>query len=1278
MSDRRKKIEEIKKMKESGVSPMTVLGNKLHEDIKKKYQPEDEEDMEGFIEEDIEQVEEDFGQKPKRINTGKAKVVNTKPETKTREPEAQAKIDKESMDIMSSLLQKKKTVIKERPDVDLDKIGNLQNQFNNGFDKPDILAARRQSPSDGSASEISVVSVNKSEHNKLKQHFGKMQKVAFFISDMVECMTDKSILYLIGKIAFENKYYSTCVKIEDVCRELYVFPRMGYTADQVQEEINQLLTKSHNKAKIEISKVTRKYCFELNLDSRNEDTEIIKISYSFKIPLLSWLKQTGETYKGVIGASYTPTELFMMQKNIQGPIWVDINHLDFNVQQPFTREYINARVHNYHRDIEINTTEHNLPTFVTSTFEIEINPETKEIVAMLMVVYNNFNIDTTEYTSADYILWKQKSFPSESYKSHSGKQNTLKHHLYEFDNEYTMLNHFVALYSSLNVDIIMGHDLLTTSLNILVEKLSSRGKAFLNTFSIFVDEAASKQNKMNYGSGKLRSIFVGKLLVDTYSLSRETIKLHSYSLPSIMEHFFGVQVQSEDKIQRLVENSTKVIKIGSKMQLLPLTLQLSRVAGCLWHLSLEQARSRRNEVLLMHHFYKNNYVVPDKPKYDNDKQKDDKKAKFLGGKVLEPKAGFYDNYVVLVDFNSLYPSIIRQYQICFTTVLREFKEPDTDLMPKDASVIDEEAGDGEIQDPNSQIISNTKSEPLLPDILTYLINKRKAVKNELKKAKTEIQKSQLDTKQQAYKLIANSIYGCLGFPFSRFYAKKMAMLVTCFGRKLLDSSINKVESLGYDVIYGDTDSIMINTREAKLEAALIQGFGIKKEINKQFHKGHGDQQILEVELDGVYKKLLLLKKKKYAGLMVVNYNEIMISQKIIEEQTKLEVKGLDLVRRDWSKITKEVSEKVLDILMTTGDISEVTDFLYNVNQKLNEFAGVKESKGKNTPKATGPTIDISLSHFILKKQLNKKPDDYPKNTNLPHVKVANDMKRLFGKNDEQLVNHFIPFVIVKEGDTLSSKAMHPVEYQDMKDKVSIDVAWYKNNQLVNPIQRILEPIEGFSEDLLKSTFEISVSHEIVQRSETEVFVAKIYEDARDSIPLIYEKIGLDLEDYKIKCHLCKGRCWGFSVTCAGRAVSEKSENNFTVSEYGNRISQVLRRLSYVYGMPVNRCGKCGFSTKLLGATNCCPECGDKLECENNEDVLLTKMYFFRQLAEYYITEINNAEFNGHKTAIKQIDDYLHTNALEAKNLAYLFNLYIKQYKAILNDTIIKPSSSSSY
>ena len=106
------------------------------------------------------------------------------------------------------------------------------------------------------------------------------------------------------------------------------------------------------------------------------------------------------------------------------------------------------------------------------------------------------------------------------------------------------------------------------------------------------------------------------------------------------------------------------------MDLLSLTLNLSQISGCTWDISLKESRAVRIGYLLMHKFYDANYIVP-----DNIKNYNKKRQKYEGGKVLEPKVGFYDNYVILVDFNSLYPSIIRQFKICFTSVIRNFIEP---------------------------------------------------------------------------------------------------------------------------------------------------------------------------------------------------------------------------------------------------------------------------------------------------------------------------------------------------------------------------------------------------------------------------------------------------------------------------------------------------------------------------------------------------------------------------------------------------------------------------
>jgi DNA polymerase alpha subunit A len=129
-----------------------------------------------------------------------------------------------------------------------------------------------------------------------------------------------------------------------------------------------------------------------------------------------------------------------------------------------------------------------------------------------------------------------------------------------------------------------------------------------------------------------------------------------------------------------------------KLMVLPLTKQLTSIAGNLWARTLCGGRAERNEFLLLHEFHGQGYIVPDKPATTLRQQMmeeqedaedgggggggDHKKGgrrrpAYAGGLVLEPKKGFYDRIVLLLDFNSLYPSIIQEFNICFTTVARD-------------------------------------------------------------------------------------------------------------------------------------------------------------------------------------------------------------------------------------------------------------------------------------------------------------------------------------------------------------------------------------------------------------------------------------------------------------------------------------------------------------------------------------------------------------------------------------------------------------------------------
>lgn len=307
-------------------------------------------------------------------------------------------------------------------------------------------------------------------------------------------------------------------------------------------------------------------------------------------------------------------------------------------------------------------------------------------------------------------------------------------------------------------------------------------------------------------------------------------------------------------------------------------------------------------------------------------------------------------------------------------------------------------------------------------------------------------KAELDIRQKALKLTANSMYGCLGYSHSRFYAQPIAALVTAMGRETLQRTVDiATETVGLDVIYGDTDSIMINTRitdPAEYSKVLQLGDKVKHEVNKLY-------KTLELEIDGTFRSMLLLKKKKYAAVTTDRDKD----GKLVYGK---EMKGLDLVRRDWCIQSKDTGRFVLDHILS-GDDREIV--VANIHQHLESLA---ETMRKG---------DLPLEKFVITKGLSKHPNDYPDGRSQSHVQVA---KAMLKNNRPVNTGDYIPYVICAPTDDEEAaknlppveRARHPDEIRRSNGVLKPDIEWYLTQQILPPTSRLVEPIEGASQAII--------------------------------------------------------------------------------------------------------------------------------------------------------------------------------------------------------------------
>nr|CAD2204020.1 unnamed protein product [Meloidogyne enterolobii] len=912
----------------------------------------------------------------------------------------------------------------------------------------------------------------------------------YFLDAFENIYTKPGTVYLFGYLnSTDVKPQSCCITLRNITKQLFFLKREislssknPVTKDDLFSDIQKTFkTLGINEFEIKPEFVTK--CFispDASVPKECQTVEVWAKCNFGRIPT----NLSGDCFSHVMNTTTTALERVLIEREIYGPCWLEIRNAR---KKEDGDPHVSYCQHEYSLNMDqmdyismSSTLPTPLPppsiTLVVLNILTALNPKTKDTqIVMISLIHHSCNLEMSTNFDPKSLITKRfcvvskfnKGLPLPFDLEDQLKNNGISTMVRKVGDELSLLNIFLSKIAELDPDMILTR----------IEKYNKL-KKWDRLGRIKNKDQIQKIGRSKFAQWELTA---GRLCLDSKIAASELIHCRSYEMEDLVETLLKMNRQnlSTEQISEpfLITNpkiklidlikwnwneNLYTLKLVEHLNSIPLFVQITQIVGGVLSRTLMGGRAERNEYLLLHACHRNNCIPPDKynaiksvksnvtkkkiqdkklpskngennqeindgdievvvdtepiqeeeneitaPKQEEKITKNNKKTQYTGGLVLEPKIGLYETFIVLLDFNSLYPSIIQEFNICFTTVDQAFD----DL--------------AEIDLPNAP--GSSRPDGILKNEIRKLVNRRKEVKKLMSKEKHDSEKyQQYNIRQLGLKLTANSMYGCLGFKQSRFFAKTLAAMITSKGRELLLHAKTLVENENFSVIYGDTDSLMVNTNTTNFLEAKQIGQKLKQVVNKNY-------SLLELDIDGIYKRLLLLKKKKYAALSV-DFND--------ENLTTAELKGLDIVRRDWSELAKDIGLEIVNLILSSIDrktlIERITSVLALRREDLED--------GR-----------FPLEKFEILKQLTRDPADYKDIKSQPHAVIARRLNE--SKKFRLRQGDIVKYIICTDGtnNPPTQRGYHSSEIL-ANEELSVDKNYYLAQQIHPVVMRLCEPI----------------------------------------------------------------------------------------------------------------------------------------------------------------------------------------------------------------------------
>ena len=489
----------------------------------------------------------------------------------------------------------------------------------------------------------------------------------------------------------------------------------------------------------------------------------------------------------------------------------------------------------------------------------------------------------------------------------------------EFDTEDKMLMAWRDFLEKVDPDVIIGYNICNFDFPYLLDRARHLKCARFPYWSR-LKSIQSHAKDTNFSSKQMGNRDTkatntnGRLQLDLLQLVQRDHQLRSYTLNSVCAQFLGEQKEdvhhtmitelfngTPESRRRLAVYCLKDAylpqRLMDKLMCLVNYTEMARVTGVPFNYLLARGQQVKFISQLFRKALSQHLVIPNL-------RSEDTKEQYEGATVIEPERGYYDVPIATLDFASLYPSIIQAHNLCYTTLLNQTSVEKLNLVKDEDYIVT----------PNGDMFCTTKvRKGLLSQILEELLGARKRAKKELAVETDPFKKAVLNGRQLALKISANSVYGITGATVGKLPCLAIASSTTSYGRQMIEKTKAEVEAKytianGYShdaqVIYGDTDSVMVKFGPKELSKAMELGEEAANYVSSKFIKP------IKLEFEKVYFPYLLINKKRYAGLYWTNP----------DKYDKMDTKGIETVRRDNCRMVQTVIETVLRKILIDQDL----------------------------------------------------------------------------------------------------------------------------------------------------------------------------------------------------------------------------------------------------------------------------------------------------------------------------------------------------------------------